>query len=221
MSETVEVTEDGIAVDPDTGEVVHEPESDGTETPAEPENATAAETENTVEEEAMRAKMIDKGLEKEHARHERALKALYGELWEERVMCPLCIGEGFLMPWQPGELPPEQIEAIDALSGRFASPTYVEDTDYTMCDHCAGQGHTLTGSKNPEHITKLCDKCVGNGFVKATPQFVLVPPIPLPGSPDALNAQAPVSYGAPGVPDAWGRPVGHVHYGIEPQFVTG
>ena len=203
-----------------------------TETETEPEEDEEGEPEEDEEgepepvaaeadpDEVQRLLAIEKALERENKRHEKSLSTLYAEQWEHYVMCPLCIGEGFLRPWPVGELPGEQLDAMDVLSGRFTPPEYVEDADYQRCDHCDGWGKTITGAQDPGHLTKLCDKCSGNGFKARSPSFVVVPPTPLPGAPDAMNAQPAVNYGASGPADAWGRPAGHVHYGIEPQFVT-
>lgn len=174
----------------------------------------------TTEEEATRLRLLDKSLEKENARHERSLKALHAEAWDAYVMCPLCIGEGFLLPYGPGELPGEQLDAMDALSGRYTPPEYVVDDAYVMCDKCEGQGRNITGSKVPEHMTKLCDDCQGNGFKKKLYVPAPVAVLPPANSAAAINAQTAVNYGGNGAADQWGRPPGHVHYGIEPQFVT-
>lgn len=186
------------------------------------EGATSAPDEFSLntEEEATRLRLLDKSLEKENARHERSLEALHADAWEAYCMCPLCIGEGFLLPYGPGELPGEQLDAIDALAGRYAAPEYIVDDSYVMCDKCDGQGRNVTGSKVPEHLTKLCDDCQGNGFKKKLYVPAPVTQLPVPGSAGAINAQPPVTYGAPGAADQWGRPQGHAHYGIEPQFVT-
>lgn len=220
MSEAVEV--DPTETDPEGNPLPEGDPEPELEPEGEPEQEDEPEPEPQPEpgEDEARHRMIDKALEKEHKRHERTLSALYAEEWESRVMCPLCIGEGFVLPYRPGELPAEQLDAMDALSGRYSPPEYVEDSDYEGCSHCDGQGHTITGSKNPEHVTKLCDKCSGNGFVRKAPSYAPVTPIhaQVPETPQA--PQAPVSYGATGNPDQWGRPPGHVHYGIEPQFVT-
>lgn len=174
----------------------------------------------SVEAQLAQYRELEKKLEKERALHEKRLSALHGDAWAEHVMCPLCIGDGFLTPYVPGELPFERLDAMDALAGRFTPPEYVTDSDYQRCEHCEGWGKTITGAQNPENLTKLCDKCSGNGFTKTLYVPAPVAVLPVPGSPAVVNAQTPVSYGANGAADQWGRPPGHVHYGIEPQFVT-
>jgi hypothetical protein len=195
-----------------------EPDEPETDTPDDPD--AADDDAPSVEAQLAQLREIDKKLEKERALHEKRLAALHGDAWAEHVMCPLCVGDGFLTPYGPGELPAEQLDAMDALAGRYTPPEYVTDSDYERCSHCEGWGRTVTGAQNPENLTKLCDKCSGNGFTK---KLYVPPPVavlPIPGSPEAVNAQAPVSYGANGAADKWGRPPGHVHYGIEPQYVT-
>lgn len=218
---TAEAVDPETPVEPEPGdpdETTPEPEPEP-ETPVVDDDPDQDEGAAQRDQIAVAAEM-DKKLEKEAKLHEKRLGDIYGDQWEHRVMCPLCIGEGFMLPYGPGELPAEQLEAMDALSGRYTPPEYVEDSKYTMCEHCAGQGRTITGSKNPEHVTKLCDDCGGNGFKAKLYVPTPIATLPAPGSPEALNAGTPPNYGGTGPADQWGRPAGHVHYGIEPQFVT-
>lgn len=221
MSNAAEADPEVVEPDaePDTEPDAEPDPEEETEPEAEPE--TQAQPDELPPDDVQRMVARDKALERENKRHEKTLGNLYGEEWDNLSLCPLCMGEGFTLPHAPGDLPEEVLQAMDALSGRYAPPEYVEDTDYERCDHCQGHGRTITGSQNPEHVTKLCDKCQGNGFVRKQATNGNVAQFPVP----TLDAPAPVgpppTYGSPEPDDQWGRPAGHAHYGLDPRYVTG
>lgn len=160
----------------------------------------------------------DKSLESEAKRHETRLATLHGaEEWELYNMCPLCIGDGFLVPWSNGELPDEQFAAITALAGHMPAVELIEDSDYQGCTHCGGAGETRISEPNPRGVTKQCDKCLGSGYVPAAPKFAQ--PAPLATLQNGTEPVViPSNWGSPAANDQWGRAAGHPHYGIDPAI---
>src|SRR5438874_3222775 len=136
--------------------------------------------------------------------------------------CLLCAGLGFLP-----DLPPAgttfsivlteegpQLLAQEALS----EPDYLPAKDKATCDWCDGFGQVLSGSKNEHGRVVMCTKCAGNGWV----QIPVAEPVPLvAASPPVPDYTPNGAAERPGVPDAWGRPPGHQHWGVPPAQVLG
>ena len=118
------------AQEPETGDI-EEPE--GTEPAPEPE---PQEPPSSILEEKER----EKRLKSEDTRHENALKKVWGEAWEEHAFCPLCIGQGFLVPIPAGEQPDEIWQAITALSGRIETQELNYPPELVVCGRCNGWG---------------------------------------------------------------------------------
>lgn len=161
-----------------------------------------------------------KAFDREATRHEKALAKLYGAAWDDRTMCPLCVGEGFMTPLPAGVMPPEQFAAVTALAGYTQEVELQNDEDYVVCQNCAGWGSTKIKDSKREGLSKQCDRCLGQGYVKTTNVTQLPQAYVIPGPAEIPAPAAPVSYGAPGPNDAWGRPTGHTHYGVPPAAVT-
>lgn len=151
-------------------------------------------------------------------------KKLAGILGDAYVAhdCPLCSALGFLP-----ELPPvgTQLLVNEGEAGiEFlalppqAEPEYLPAKDKAACDWCDAYGFVATGSKNPNAAVMACTKCNGNGFVTVA---VAEPPPPVTYAPpppaEHPNAYAPSPIG----PDAWGRPEGHIHWGVPPAQIQG
>lgn len=194
---------------------------DDTETEDEDEAGEAEEAE--AQPEALAAIGPD-----EIRKAERAIQAerkkLAGILGEAYVAhdCPLCSALGFLP-----ELPPAgtQLLVLEGESGiEFQAmapqpePEYLDAKDKMACDWCDAFGFVKTGSKNPNAAVMPCTKCSGNGFVTKVveapaPAVTYAPPAPVTHE----NQYVPTPIG----PDAWGRPEGHVHWGVPPAQIQG
>ena len=161
---------------------------------------------------------LTKGLDRESRRHEKALEKLHGADWDAYGLCPLCIGDGFLLPHPAGSLPAEQWEAIRALAGQLIPPDYQTAKDVDVCQDCQGWGRVITGSKAEGHETKLCSTCSGNGY---TPKGTQYAPVSIPSAPSFPGMTAPLN-GNENLPkDEWGRPAGHPRFGISPEHTGG
>ena len=200
---------------------VEEPEvePDETEEPVEPsEPDVVEEAQIDFSERAIKAR--EKSLEREYKRHEGALERAWGTIWEQFVCCPLCEGDGFLVPKPAGSMDPEQFVAVTVLAGQMQTPELPDDQDYVVCVNCQGWGNTNIAGSKREGLSKQCDRCLGQGYTKTTAVNV-VPIVPMIPEVTSTAPAPPIpSYGAPGPDDQWGRPTGHAHYGIPPAAVT-
>lgn len=87
-----------------------------------------------------------KELERESARHEKALRKIFGPVADGMDACGQCGGVGFV--------PPDFAPAVEIQR----SP------DTVTCDACKGIGIRLTGSLNPQYETEPCSVCTGTGY---------------------------------------------------------
>lgn len=130
--------------------------------------------------------------------------------------CPCCQVPGFVMPFQEfSDDDQERRLAIMSYLGEGV-PTYVDAPDVEACEACDALGMVKTGSKAPGHETKLCATCGGNGYCPKGTQHA-APTGQLAAVPAANGAE--LSVVPDGVPDVWGRPQGHPHYGQVPALV--
>jgi len=96
------------------------------------------------------------------------------------ALCPACFGAGVI---------PKEVR---------------QDPQTARCEMCAGVGQVLTGSLNPEFVTRPCTNCNGTGhsFGQPTPESIAVanmpqaPPLYLPSVPVGFH----VEYDAGGQP---------------------
>ena len=79
--------------------------------------------------------------------------------------CDHCQGMGYLL----GDQEPQ--------------PEPVHPPNLVTCEYCNGYGEVLTGSRHPDHITAMCIKCAGNGFITLPEQPAHVTPQPPPQVP--------------------------------------
>lgn len=162
---------------------------------------------------------LDKALTAEDKRHQNALGKAYGESWPEHVRCAMCDGIGFMSPEAARALTTAQWEQLLQVAAMLVTEDYIEDSNYQMCENCAGKGQTRSGATNADHYLKLCDGCSGNGYVQRVPQApAFTMPAPLTNGTESVAASNP-SYGSPAPDDPWGRHAGHPHYGIDPNYV--
>ena len=132
-------------------------------------------------------------------------------------MCPLCIGDGFLTPWNNQEMPEEQWLAVTALAGQMPTVEYRESTKAQRCEECDGRGKTISGAQPPNDPLKLCDVCGGNGYVPKAPALPTLPqPAQIQNGTDPVPP--PSQWGSPQPDDEWGRSAGHPHYGVDPRY---
>lgn len=167
------------------------------------------------------AQALDKALTAEDNRHNRALGKLYGDEWPQHVRCALCDGIGFLHPELASGLSNDQWAHVVGAAIAMTQRPYIEDSNYERCEHCDGWGQTLSGARDPEHYTKLCDVCSGNGFIQRAPRLPSIQPVPAASNGQEQPTFTIPSYGSPAMDDQWGRPGGHPHYGIPPAAVQG
>lgn len=121
-----------------------EPDEDADAEPDENEDAEAAEDDEQPEA-SLEASL--KAFEREHERHRLELQAIMGDDFAAFAECPGCTGLGY-----------------QALEG----PQY--DPQLERCETCKGHTFLLTHAVEPNHATRPCTDCGGNGFkVKVMP----------------------------------------------------
>jgi hypothetical protein len=155
-------------------------------------------------------------LEKEATRHANRVSEIMGADANELEPCPLCAPAlpGFRFPVPPDE---DTRAAVFAILELDQAPDYEAADDARACEHCKALGKVLTGSQVPEHVTKLCAHCNGAGWM---PVAAAAPGTPATENGSQPAAPAAVAAAAAAEPDAWGRPVGHPHYGQHPAYIT-
>jgi hypothetical protein len=159
---------------------------------------------------------VNKKLAQTEVRYRKRVLELLGADAEGIRECPLC--------WRPGFIPPEGMPwpdaerraAIEDVLGIHAEADYPDSPDAQRCEQCDGYGRTKTGSRAEGQITKPCGKCNGTGWTAKFAQpasfgeaVATVEPFAAANGPGGL----------PTIKDAWGRPQGHPHFGIEPAAV--
>jgi hypothetical protein len=191
--------------------------------PIEPDDDDDAEAEETEPEPSEPSSLsqvenIDKALGAEQKRHAKALAKALGDQWEHFAMCPLCQVDGYAMPYAPGEIEPEQRDAILVVMGESGNQALKEHTTEVRCPTCDGWGEMRNGSRRAEQSTSACQACMGTGHIDKsqlasnTPALAAVPTYPWDETP-----AAPVV--APNV-DRWGRNMGHPDFGLEPNTIV-
>lgn len=104
---------------------------------------------------------VMRALEKEHGRHEKALRRIMGEGFDGYDDCPVCMSMGYV----------------------FGSPLAADET-VEACPTCKGFGLLRTPSLVEQHTAKQCMNCLGNGYVTKTP----APVEGIPTSPAVAGA---------------------------------
>lgn len=157
-----------------------------------------------------------RALDKENRRHSSAVAKIMGADFAELLECPCCQIPGFVFPFQAGTVHDEERRAaVEAYLGA-SGPNYVEATDRARCEACDGLGEVLSGSRNPLHRVVPCSPCGGLGWVQVSAQ---VAPLSAGHSDGYMKTAQPVQQTNGDVPDLWGRPPGHPHYGMAPAAV--
>lgn len=210
------------------------PDSEEAAEAAEDEAAAAPEPEPVPEPSSQKQiEEYEQKVKGEATRHENALAKLHPDDWESYAMCPLCVGDGFLTPIPPGELPDVLWEAITVMAGRFDTGDLAVAPFAEVCDVCRGAGMLTTGATNQANREIICRNCAGFGWLDIGP--------PVPGQIQAPNVKkqpvgAPPLVSVPtgvapagepfpdagmefqefpgGVKDEFGRPAGHPRWGL-------
>jgi hypothetical protein len=199
------------------------------ETPAEPEEEEAAEgepepaPEPEPEPEPKAAAMTEQQSEREFAKLEKkASTYLEGALDIARKLeipvqpCPLCTFPGLAIPRQANEVTSDIEGAVLALIGKGVEPEYKPSQAYARCDTCDGWGDVLTGAQKDVSRTAMCVTCGGKGYVNQVQPTPIPAPLPAPAFPGSGTPYTPLPVGTS---DAWNRPAGHPHWGLDPAMV--
>jgi hypothetical protein len=199
------------------------------ENPDETEEEEAAEGEPTPEpepepepEQPPQA-MTEQQSEREFGKLERkASTYLEGALAITRKLeipvqpCPLCTFPGLAIPRQAHEVTSDVEAAVLALIGKGVEPDYKPSQAYARCDVCDGWGDVLTGAQKDVSRTAMCVTCGGKGYVNQVQPTPITTPITPTLYPGATASYTPLPQGTS---DAWNRPAGHPHWGLDPAMV--
>lgn len=199
---------------------------------AEPQPEVETEPEQEPSSHAL-VEELDRKARSEATRHENALAKLHPDDWDQYTMCPLCIGDGYLLPIPPGQQPDEIWEAVQVLSGHQETGELRHAPYGETCDMCAGYGVVDVGARNPANASLPCRQCSGYGWLDTGPWPLGISPGPnakkMPPPDAALYAVPSVpavpqtpwpDYDMPmiplpgGAPDSWNRPAGHPRWGM-------
>jgi hypothetical protein len=176
------------------------------ETPAEPPSSLAE------------VQRQERALNAEQKRHANALQKALGEQWAQFEQCPLCQVDGYAIPYQPGEVGPEQRDAVMFVLGEGGPGHGKVHQSKVRCPSCDGYGQLYTGSRLPQTEYDACLTCNGTGTVEKSilenqaaqrerDQYT-------PPPPPAFD------YGTPNT-DKWGRVFGQQHFGEDPGLNGG
>jgi pyruvate/2-oxoglutarate dehydrogenase complex dihydrolipoamide acyltransferase (E2) component len=191
------------------------------ETPTEPTEPTEPEPEPAPAEPA--SQMTEQEAEREFKRLEKAAQTyldkalpIAEKLGMPVKQCPLCTFPGLAIPRAEHEVTSDVEAAVLALIGKSAPPELKTAPDYERCPQCDGWGEVLTGAQKEISRAAPCNRCGGKGYMNVIAPNVTQAPNGTPPYPGADLAFTPLPQG---VKDAWGRPAGHVHWGIDPASV--
>jgi hypothetical protein len=175
----------------------------------EPETAQAPLTEQ-------QADRLFKRLETAAQRYLKTAMPLTEELGMPVQACPLCTFPGLAIPRQAHEVTSDIEAAVLGMIGKGVAPEYVESNQYERCDACNGWGEVLTGAQKDISRTAICNPCGGKGYKPVVQAYV---PTPVPAPAPFPGVQIPYTPLPAGSADAWGRPAGHPHWGLDPAMV--
>jgi hypothetical protein len=188
-----------------TGEPEPEPEPDEPPAPAAPTQMTEQEAEREF-----------KKLETAAQTYLKKAMPITEKLGMPVQACPLCTFPGLAIPRQAHEVTSDVEAAVLGLIGKSAPPDFNAAPDYARCEQCDGWGEVLTGAQKEISRTAPCNLCGGKGY-----RNVIVPVATQPanGAPQFPGATLPYTPLPQGVNDQWGRPAGHIHWGIDPANI--
>jgi hypothetical protein len=212
MSEVAQLARDEqerVENEPDENEQAEEeeqtPEPEPEPEPAAPEGLTEQETEREF-----------KKLEKLAQTYLTKAIAIADRIGMPYQICPLDSFPGLAIPRQAHEVTSDVEGAVLALIGKSAAPDFKTSQQYERCAECDGWGEVLTGAQKDISRTAICNPCGGKGFKSV----IVVPQAPLAnGSNTYPGGEVPFTPLPQGIPDAWGRPAGHPHWGSDPAKI--
>jgi pyruvate/2-oxoglutarate dehydrogenase complex dihydrolipoamide acyltransferase (E2) component len=191
------------------------------ETPTAPTEPTEPEPEPAPAEPA--SQMTEQEAEREFKKLEKLAEtylpkalALSEKLGIPALACPLCTFPGLAIPRSENEVTSDVEAAVLGMIGKSAPADFKTAPDYERCAQCDGWGEVLTGAQKEISKTAPCNLCGGKGFRNVVVPVSVTPPN---GQPQYPGASVPFQPVPGGMADQWGRPAGHVHWGIDPAAV--
>lgn len=147
------------------------------------------------------------------ADYKATVAEIMGDDFAGLVESPLDWIPGYL--WNPAMVPVDEDTARATLELLNGDQPPQDDTT-RRCPRCNGWGVLMTGSRADGKITRICARCEGGGWVANVDDELAARRVDEPAetTPPALPAPPTT-----GLPDAWGRPAGHPHWGITPAEV--
>ncbi len=195
-----------------------EEEQEAEEETAEPEPEPELEPEPPAQMTEQQAEREFKKLEKLAETYLPKALAQIQLLGIPAVPCPLCTFPGLAIPREAHEVTSDVEAAVLGLIGKQAEPEYLVSDQYQACTACGGWGEVLTGAKKDISRTSICNVCGGKGYLMRTNVSPIVATTAQPPFPGAAVPFTPLPSG---VPDQWGRPAGHPHWGLDPASIGG
>lgn len=196
--------------EPDENEQAEEeetqPETEPEPEPAAPQGLTEVEAEREF-----------KKLEKLAQTYLTKAVAIADRLGMPYQVCPLDAFPGLAIPRQAHEVTSDVEGAVLALIGKSAAPDFKESNQYERCPDCDGWGDVLTGAQKEVSRTAMCNACGGKGYKLVTNVTPIVTSPAVPAYPGTATPFTPIPQG---IPDTWGRPAGHPHWGLDPASVS-
>jgi hypothetical protein len=183
------------------------------ETQPEPEPEPEPEPSGLTEVEAERE---FKKLEKLAQTYLTKAVAIADKLGMPYQVCPLDAFPGLAIPRQAHEVTSDVEAAVLGLIGHSPKPKLKRSEAYQRCPECDGWGEVDTDAQKEISKAAVCPNplCGGKGYI--TVSLDRRPATPPNGFPGADVAFTPLPQG---IPDAWGRPAGHPHWGRDPREI--
>jgi len=150
--------------------------------------------------------------------HRTRVATIMGEDLNEVELCPLCatFTAGFVLPYAALTAEQSLKDAVRRLNGDAPQAELQPAKDAQKCPDCDGWGDVLTGAQIERGKTIPCIRCGGKGHISKlyVPDTPAATVDPYPGAGDP-----PVNPPPGGVEDAWHRPAGHRHWGVDPAIL--
>jgi rubrerythrin len=169
---------------------------------------------------AKEQRRIAAALKREHEAHDRKLEKILGEAHEHVLACPLCGDglQGYVFPMDGANLTDEERANVLAFIGGQPERVLRPAKGVHECDVCDGWGQLAFPTKVPHVTEQMCPKCSGQGYVLDQAEQTNVAQFPT--QPQTASGGEGVAHTVQ-IPDVYGRPYGHPHYGVPPAQVGG